>query len=451
MKRLLHIKRRILIIQLSSPNLNPHQGNHLKRLILPVAILGILCSLPLQAGELAELLLDTLQHPQLRAAADQTGAAQAQKDAATGRYFGNATLSTGWHRYEGQRVVGIYTPGQPGLPLTANAISQAGINYSLPVDIFGVIAANRERAQQDVASAELVARQQTLLKLHQTSSAYFSLQALLSQKEALAFYRQRVEATHARTRKEVELGKTAGVEASYAESEAMRLAADETALQSAVTQTQADLQEASGVENFLPKTSALALPDWDETTAEHTLPAQLAQSREDAARAQANETRRALFPSVSLDANYFRNHGNGDDRDTWAVGGVVSLPLGVSAYKQAQAQNLSAQAAAEQKQAILRDTVRQLASLKSAYQAARADMAAMEKEIVYREQIVTVQREMQRLGSQTLENLFRHERDLLDARYRLALSRARAAAAWSSAQVLAGMAPENYIARWEQK
>ncbi|WP_342343011.1 TolC family protein [Sulfurimicrobium lacus] len=392
-----------------------------------------------------------MQHPQLRAASDQTGAAQAQLEAASGRYFGNATVSAGWHRYEGQRVVGVYTPGQPGLPLTSDAIGQAGVNYSLPVDVFGVIAANRERAKQDLASAELLARQQTLLKLHQAGSDYFGLQALLSQKEALALYRRRVEATYARISKEVELGKAAGVDASYAASEVMRLAADETALQGAISQTQADLQEASGVENFLPKSTALALPDWDETAPEQTLPAQLAQTRADAARAQANENRRALYPSVSLDANYFRNQGNGDNRDTWAVGGVVSLPLGISAYKQSQAQNLNAQAAAEQKQAALRDSACQLASLKSAYQSARADMAAMEKEIAYREQIVAVQREMQRLGNQTLENLFRHERDLLDARYRLALSRARAAAAWSSAQVLAGMAPENYIARWEPK
>ena len=372
-------------------------------------------------------------------------------DAATGRYFGSATVSAGWHRYEGQRVVGVYTPGQPGLPLTSDAIGQAGINYSLPVDVFGVIAANRQKAQQDLASAELLARQQTLLKLHQAGSDYFSLQALLSQKEALALYRRRVEATQARIGKEVELGKAAGVDASYAESEVMRLTADETALQGAIAQTQADLQEASGVENFLPKTSVLALPEWEDTAPEQTLPAQLAQTREEAARAQANENRRALYPAVSLDANYFRNQGNGDNRDTWAVGGVVSLPLGVSAYKQAQAQSLNARAAAEQKQAALRDSARQLASLKSAYQSARADMAAMEKEIAYHEQLVAVQREMQRLGSQTLENLFRHERDLLDARYRLALSRARAAAAWSSAQVLAGMAPENYIARWEPK
>ena len=38
----------------------------------------------------------------------------------------------------------------------------------------------------------------------------------------------------------------------------------------------------------------------------------------------------------------------GDHRDTWAVGGVLSLPLGVSQYRQASAQKLAAKAAAEQ-------------------------------------------------------------------------------------------------------
>lgn len=410
---------------------------------------GIIFSLAVQAGELADILHETLQHPQLRAASMQTGAAEAQKDAASGRYFGNAALLAGWHRYEGPRVVGVYTPGQPGLPLTSSHISQAGVNYSLPVDVFGVIAANREKAQQDLAASQLLERQQTLLKLHQAASAYFNLQALLQQKEALIRYRQRVEASHTRIRKEVELGKAASVDARYAESEMLRLAADGTALQSAISQTQADLQEASGRENFLPGDTALTPPDWDEAELETSLPAQIATAREAAALAQANENRRALYPSFNIDANYFRNYGGGDDRDTWTVGGVISLPLGVSAHKQAQAQNLAAQAAAEQKQAALRDSARQLTNLKSAYQAARADMTAMKKEIEYRDQVVAVQREMQRLGSQTLENLFRHERDLLDAHYRLALSSARAAAAWSSAHVLAGTAPETYIARWE--
>ncbi|MDP1897017.1 MAG: TolC family protein [Sulfurimicrobium sp.] len=421
----------------------------MKSLALPAATVGLIFCFAAQAGELTDVLHDTLQHPQLRAAGLQTGAAEAQKDAASGRYFGNAALLAGWHHYEGPRVVGVYTPGQPGLPLTSSRIAQAGVNYTLPVDVFGVIAANREKAQQDLAASQLLERQQTLLKLHQAASAYFNLQALLQQKEALVRYRQRVEAAHTRILKEVELGKAASVDARYTESEMMRLAADETALQSAISQTQADLQEASGRENFLPQAAVLPPPGWDEAAPDSTLPAQIATAREAAAHAQASENRRALYPSFNLDANYFRNYGGGDDRDTWTVGGVISLPIGVSAHKQAQAQHLSAQAAAEQKHAALRDSARQLSSLKSAYQAARADMAAMEKEIEYREQVAAVQREMQRLGSQTLENLFRHERDLLDARYRQALSSARAAAAWSSAQVLAGTAPETYIARWE--
>lgn len=426
------------------------KDSKLNRLTLPAAITGMLFSLAVNAGELTDLLRDTLQHPQLRAAATQTDAARAQQSAATGRYFGSAALSAGWHRYEGPRIVGVFVPG-PGTPLTSDTITQAGVNYSLPVDIFGVIAANRERAKHDTTAAELAARQQALLKLHQAGSTFFSLQALLKQKEALASYRQRVEAAHARIKKEVELGKAAGVDARYAESEMMRLAADETALQGAIAQAQADLQEASGREAFLPSSPLLPPPDWNDTSADATLPAQIARTREASLRAQANENRRSLYPSFSLDANYFLNHGGGGERDTWAVGGVVSLPLGASAYKQAEAQSLTAQAAAEQKEAALRDAERQLVSLKSAYQAARADMAAMEKEIAYREEIVSIQREMQRLGSQTLENLFRHERDLLDARYRLAESSARAAAAWSSAQVLAGLEPESYIARWEHK
>lgn len=422
----------------------------MKRYLVPAG-LAVLMLGPVQAGELGDLLQSALSHPQARAAASQAEAARAQKEAATGRYFGSAALSAGWHNYEGQRVVGVYTPGTPGAPLISDRIGQAGLAYSLPVDLFGVIAANRERAQHDLDAAELVARQQTLLKLHQTSSAYLTLQALLKQREALAVYRQRAEATHRRIRKEVDLGKTAGVDARYAESELARLAANEAVLSGALVQAQADIEEAGSREKFLPTRADILVPAWQDASPDATLPARIALARSESARALADENRRELLPALSLDANVFRHAGGGDTRDTWAIGGVVSLPLGVTQHRKADAQRLNARAAAEQSEGAARDSRRQLANLRAAYDAAAADALAMEKEVAYREQVAAVQREMQRLGSQTLENLFRHERDLLDARFRLAQAKARAGAAWSAAQVLTGLPTEDYIARMDAK
>lgn len=422
----------------------------MKNIIVSFAA-GLLLHTGAWASELGDVLRETLRHPQIEAAQAAKGAAQAQQDAATGRYMGAAVASAGWHRYEGARVVGVFVPGQPGVPLASNRIVQSGVNYSLPVDLFGVIAANRERAKHDVAASELVLQQQTLFKLHQAASAYLALRALLMQREALGFYRHRVEATIRRVMQEVELGKSAGVDARYAESELARLVADEAVLQGNIAQVQADLAEASGRESFLPHAKNVPLPGWEETAFSETIPARLAQAREGAARAQADEGRRALLPQVSLDANYFRNSGGGDDRDTWAFGGVISLPLGATQYHQADAQKLTARAAADLARAALRDAERQLAALRAGYASAKADIQAMEKEIAYREEVVAVQREMQRLGSQTLENLFRHERDLLDARYRLALSQARAQISWSAAQVIAGISAETYIAKLDAK
>lgn len=404
-----------------------------------------------QAGELGELLNATLAHPQIQASTTQADAARVQEAAVTGRYFGAAAVSAGWHQYEGDRVVGVFVPGGLGTPLAAERISQAGVNYSLPVDLSGVIAAGRERAGRDLDAARLAARQQTLLKLHQAATAYVTLQALLRQKDALKPYRQRVDATFARVRREVELGKAAGVDARYAESELARLEADERLLDGAITQAQADLAESSGRDGFLPTAPMGQVPAWADAAPDGTLPAQLAQAREASARAQADEGRRGLYPSLSLDANWFRNSGGGDYRDTWQVGGVVSLPLGVTQYRQADALSLAARAAAEQSRAASREAGRQLSSLHAAYDSALADGAAMEREVAYRRQVVEVQSEMQRLGSQTLENLFSHERDLLDARYRLAQANARAAVAWSSAQVVIGMDAETYISRMDPK
>ncbi len=415
------------------------------RLILALA--ALLAGSAANAGELSELLQNVLQHPQVRAAAHQNEAAQAQVEAARGRYLGSASLSAGWHRYEHPRVVGVFTPSTTDVALTSERIGQVGINYSLPVDVSGVIAAARERAGKDKEAAELLGRQQTLLKLHQAANAYFTLQALRKQREALKVAEKRVAATFARVSMEVKLGKAPGIDARYAESELARLEADRAQLDGAVLQAQADLAEASGRAEMLPTAVVAVIPAWEES-GEETLPARLALARQESVRAQAKEARRALWPSLSLDAGAARNFGNGDSRDTWAVGGVVSIPFGVSAYAQADAQRLNAEAAREQGEAARRDGTRQRAALRAAFDAAQADTRALEREAAYREQVVVVQTEMQRLNNQTLENLFRHERDLLDARYRLAQARARAAVAWSSAQVLAGMAPETYIDRW---
>lgn len=422
----------------------------MKTLSRPIlAVLVALAGDTAMAGELGELLQATLQHPQVRAASNQTGAAQALVDAASGRYLGSAVLSTGWHRYEDQRIVGVYTPGTPMVPLTSDRIAQTGVGYSLPVDVFGVIASNKERAQNDLRAAELLGRQQTLLKLHQAVNAYSTLQSLIKQKEALALSKKRVDATYRRVRKEFELGKAAGVEARYAESEVARLSADEAVLDGAVSQAQADFAEATGQAGFLPAVGEIRVPTW-EAPADVPLPVQIAQARQQSAQAQAEESRRALLPSLSLDTNYFRNSvPGGDHRNTWAIGGVLSLPLGVSQYRQAGAQKLAAAAAAEQREAAAREADRQLASLRAAYASALADANAMEKEVAYREEIAQVEQNMQRLGNQTLENLFRHERDLLDARYRLAQAKGRAAAAWSAAQVVIGLPVETYIARMD--
>ena len=412
-------------------------------------LLAITLGTGASAGELGDLLFKALQHPQLRAAAQQTEAAQALQDAASGRYFGSAVLSAGWHRYEDKRIVGIYTPGTAMLPLSANSMAQMGVNYSLPVDVFGVIAANQERARNDLRASELLGRQQTLLKLHQAANAYLTLQSLLKQREALDLSRQRVEATYRRVRKEFELGKAAGVDARYAESELARLNADEAVLGGAVAQAQADFAEATGHPQFLPNTPKIHLPNWAAST-DTVLPVQIAEARQQSAQAQAEESRRALLPSFTLDANYFRSNVlGGEHRDTWVMGGVLSLPLGVAQYRLASAQKFVAAAAVEQSEAAQRDSERQLTSLRAAYESGLADAAAMEKEVGYREEVAHVQQNMQQLGNQTLENLFRHERDLLDARYRLALAKARAAVAWSAAQVVIGLPTDTYIARMD--
>lgn len=403
-----------------------------------------------QAGELADLLQATLAHPQVEAARLQRQSAEAQAAAQDGRLWGQGGVNAGWRRYEGPHVLGYYAPGAGPLPPTDRDIASLGVNWSLPIDLAGVIAAGRERARSDLAAARLAENQQQLLKLHQAAGAWFSLQALEERSRALATYRQRVRATHARLMNEVRLGKTAAVEGRNAESELARLAAEQAALDGRIQEARASLLEASG-RDVDRATGDIPVPAWSAASPETTLPARLAEARADAAAAQGREARRALYPRLDLVADYNEHFGAGTNRETWSAGMVASLPLGATAYRSAEAQRLAAEAAGAGREAARREAARQLAALQAAYDAALADAAAVEQEIAYREEVVRVQNEMARLGAQTLENLFRHERDLLDAASRRAEARARAAAAWSAAQVVIGLPPENYIASLDPK
>ncbi len=415
--------------------------------VLLLAVAGV-CG-PAAAGELGDVLRAALAHPAVEARQRQVEGAEGDLSAATAQYFGHGSLIADRTRYEGQRVVGIYVPGQAAPLLKDDAIVRYGVSYALPVDVFGVIAASREKLKNNLAAAELLARQETLLRLHQAGNAYVRKQALQAQANALRIQRERVEASAERVRKEAELGRAAEIDVRLAQSEVARISADEARLKGLMGEARADLIDASGID---PETGSLRIPvpEWRPCDADATLSARLADKRARAAEASASEVRRNLLPSFSLGADYYNNKGGGGDMDTWSLMGRMSVPLDAGAYLRSSAEGARALAAEDDRRAALRAAKRQIAALQSAYDSARADAEALDKEIAYRSEVVDVDQERWRLGAQTLENLLRQRRDLLDAQYRFADARARAAAAWSSAQVLAGTPPETYIAQWDK-
>ncbi len=411
--------------------------NPMRLLLFPL----ILLSQVAYANELGDLLRIVLLQPQIRAASGQG-------DATTGPYPSSADLSASGHEYVHKPVVSALSPIPAEVGPASNRITKIGVDYALPVDLFGVIAASRERAGKDLAASELLLRQQALLRLHQTSNAYFTLQALQQQREALAVAKKRVAATVMRVKRAIELGNAPGSDARSVGSELARLEADQAKFDEAIRRAQTDLDETSGRKGFQPAATVTAIPAW-EASIEETLPTRIAQAREDAARARAEESRRALKPSLTVEAGYAHNLGAGDNRDIWALGGVVNIPLGGSSKREADAQRLKAEEAREQSEAARREGVRQLAALHAAFDAALADALALEQGTVDREQVIRLLTGVKRLDGRKLKKLLRNERDLLDTRYRLVQAYARAAVTWSSAEVLVGMAPETYIARWD--
>jgi outer membrane protein TolC len=411
---------------------------------LPLLTL-MLASAAAQAGELADLLRASLDHPRAAARAGEVAAAGDDLKAAEARYYGQGSLVAGLSRYEHPRVVGMFTPGDPTPADTSRDIARAGVVYSLPIDLFGVVAKARERAESNLQAARLGQTQDRLARLHQAAAAWFRLQALRRQAEALGKLKASVTAFRDRLVKEVALGRSARVNLRLAESEYQRVLADEAQLAAQVDTALAELEEASG-QRRQPGDATIPLPAWREPALAEALPVKLAAARAAGARARAEESRRGNRPQLSLNGSWFDQHGNGADNAVWEAGVQVALPLTPSGWRATDAEAARARAAEDERQAVERETAKQLASLKAAYDSARATLAALEAEVAYRTEVVTVEREKTRLGAQTLENLLRTERDLLDAEYRLASSRAQAAYAWSAAQVLAGAPETEYIA-----
>jgi outer membrane protein TolC len=402
------------------------------------------------AGPLADLLRASLEHPRAAARAGDVVAAGDDLMAARARYYGQGSLVAGLTRFEHPRAVGMFTPGDPTPADTSRDIARAGVIYNLPIDVFGVISKARERAESNLQGARLYQAQDRLARMHQTSAAWFRLQALDRQAEALEKLKASVMAFRDRLVKEVTLGKSARVNQRLAESEFQRVLADEAQLTAQVEIALADLEEATGSRRR-PDDPNIPLPAWREAALAETLPVKLAAVRASSVRARADESRRGNWPQLSLNGSWFDQHGNGADNEVWEATMLVAMPLTPSGWRQTDAEAARARVAEDELHGAERDTAKQLAALKAAYDSARAGVVTLEAEAAYRLEVVAVDREKTRLGAQTLENLLRTERDLLDAEYRLAAARALVAYTWSAAQVLAGTPENQYIETLDPK
>jgi outer membrane protein TolC len=312
------------------------------------------------------------------------------------------------------------------------------------VDLFGAIAATRTAAKQNLAAAELALRQETLLKLHQTVTAYARVLALRTQDRALALQRQRVADTVQRVTVQVQTGALGSTDLKLAQSELAQVQAERARLDGEQEQALAALAEATGIRPA-PAASVLPVPPWDAANPEQTLPVRIAEAHAQAAQAQARAAQRALWPSLAAVTDYYRYDGGGHDQDTWSVGARLSLPLDFGAWRQTAAAAAEAQAAREHRDAAQRLAQSQLATLKAAYDAALADLQALTSEVAYREQVVAVQGALTEVGAISVEDSLRHARQRAEAEARLAQARAQAIEDWSAAQVLSGTDPERYI------
>lgn len=400
------------------------------------------------ANELTDLLRHTLENPAIAASDSQLQAATLDASAANMRYFGQAGVFAGQYHYDSARIVGIFAPGVTPLPVPVSQdITQYGVNYHLPVDVFGVIAAERQQAQAGQATAQLLARQEILLRLHQTLGAYVRLQALAIQSRALKAEQQQLEAYANRVREEVKLGRTARLDLSLVQSDLARLAAQQAIFEGNQRAALAALKASANVTD--PVISALiTVPALQNTDAKASLPVLLAKEQEKLADAAAQKKHRSLFPAISVDSQYASFNGAGvptQPHNVWSVGLNMNFPIDPAGMKSADAAARRARAAKNQLQAIEADTLAQIATLEANYQSSEGNARALATEVQYRQEVVTVEREKWRLGASTTDALLYQERNLLDVQYAYADARAQAATAWSGLQILLGIPYAEYI------
>jgi outer membrane protein TolC len=401
-----------------------------------------------QANELTDLLQQTLDNPAIAARDSQLQAATLDASAANLRYFGQASVFAGQYHYDSPRVAGIFVPGVTTLPAPVSQdITQYGVNYHLPIDVFGVVAAERQQAQAGKASAQLLARQEILLRLHQTLAAYVHLQALAIQSRLLKAEQKQLEAYANRVREEVKLGRTATLNLSLVQSDLARLAAQQAIFEGNQRAALAALKASANASDPAISTM-ITIPALQNTEAQASLPVLLAKEQEKLSDATALKAHRSLFPAISLDSQYAGFHGAGvttQPPNIWSIGLNMNIPIDPTAIKSADAVARRALATKNQLQAVEADTLAQIATLEANYQASKGNASALATEAQHRQEVVTIEREKWQLGASTTEALLYQERNLLDVEYACADARAQAATAWSGMQILLGTSDAEYI------
>ena len=412
------------------------------------ALLGIGLAGNAQASDLTDLLRQTLDNPGISARELQSQAAGQDATAANLRYLGQVSVFAGQTRYESPRIVGVFAPGVTPLPIpVSNDITQYGVNYHLPVDVFGSIAAERNQAQAGKATAQLLERQETLLRLHQTLGAYVRLQALAAQSQALQAEQKQLEVYADRVHEEVKLGRTAKIDLSLVQSDLARLAAQQALFAGNQRAALAALKASANAENPVIS-AAIDVPVLQSADAQASLPVLLAKEQEKSADAANQKAHRTLWPAFSVDSQYASFNGGGlvtQPHNVWSVGINMNIPIDPVGMQSASAASQRALAAQQQAQAAQADTAAQIATLEANYQSAIGNASALDAEVEHRQEVVTIQREKWRLGASTMDELLYQERNLLDVQYAYADARAQAATAWSGLQVLLGTPSAEYI------
>lgn len=277
-------------------------------------------------GELGQILATiAARSPEVLAAEAARAQAEAQARQARGAWFGTVDAYALSQHYNDQRLTRTITqpPDVANYPFASDQFGY-GLDFQLPIDLSGKIAAEVDAAKSRAAGAGFGAADTRLRTLLQGATLYRNLQALTGQRAALERQLEALDASRRVAKTGLKAGNIARVNLLRVQAALADLQAQIAGVEGQRQSLRAELAALMGVAAFAGAVQVPAAGPVAPPADPDLMPPGIraAQSALQASQATLRSARRAQYPQFAATGGWNRNAIQWDERaeDTWQVG-----------------------------------------------------------------------------------------------------------------------------------